>query len=149
MCRYERHFGSFSRYRNQTILEMVSIPTAMGILFIEIQWQGIILAPMWLCQGKMWKSKVKNIFSYHFPRWPVGVKPCYAVLKFPRLRNHFRLINNKNTATSSIRCCDQAFLQSMAFYIKIWTGIVSNNIISWSATNEILTYFHCELRFAS
>ena len=118
MCRYERHFRSFSRYQNPTILETVSIPTPMRILFIEIQWQGTILGPMCLCQGKMWKSKVKNIFSYHFPRWPVGVKPCHTVLKFPWLRNHLRLINNKNTATSSIRCCDQVFLQSMAFYEK-------------------------------
>ena len=37
-------------------------PILMRILFIEIQWHGIILAPMCLCQGKMWKSKVKNIF---------------------------------------------------------------------------------------
>ena len=28
---------------------------------------------MRLCSGKMWKSNVKNIFSYNFPRWPVGV----------------------------------------------------------------------------
>ena len=83
MCRYVRHFGSFSRYRNPTILETVSIPIAMRILFIEIQWQGIILTLMCLCQGKMRKSKVKNIFSYHFPHWPVGVKPCCAVLNFP------------------------------------------------------------------
>ena len=145
MCRYERHFGSFSRYRNPTILETVSIPTTMRILFIEIQWQGIILALMCVCQGKMWKSKVRNIFPYHFPRWPVGVKPCHGALKFPWLRNHLRLINNKNTATSSIRCCDQVFLQSIAFYVKIWTGMVSNNTISWSATYEILTYFHLEL----
>ena len=32
------------------------------------------LSPMRLCSGKMWKSNVKNIFSYNFPRWPVGVK---------------------------------------------------------------------------
>ena len=149
MCRYERHFGSFSRYCNPTILETVSIPTAMRILFIEIQWQGIILALMCLCQGKTWKSEVKNIFPYHFPRWPVGVKPCYAVLKFPPLRNLLRLINNKNTVTSSIRCWDQVFLQNMAFYVKIWTGLVSNNKISWSATYKTLTYFHRELRFVT
>ena len=29
---------------------------------------------MRLCSGQMWKSNVKNIFSYNFPRWPVGVK---------------------------------------------------------------------------
>ena len=140
----------FQGTATQQFLETVSIPTTMRILFIEIQWQGIILAPMCLCQGKMWKSKVKNVFSYHFPRWPVGVRPCYAVPKFPRLRDHLRLINHKNTATSSIRCCDQVFLQIMAFYVqKIWTGMVSNNKISWSATYEILTYFHRELRFVS
>ena len=130
MCRCEHHFGSI--YCNLTILETVSN---------RPQW-----APMCLCQGKMRKSKVKNIFSYHFPRWPVGVKPYHrttylcpyhTVLKFPWLRNHLRFINNKNTATSSIRCCDQVFLQSMAFYVKIWTGMVSNNTISWSATYEI------------
>ena len=136
-------------HRNPTILEMVSIPTAMRILFIEIQWQGIILAPMCLCQGKMGKSKVKNIFSYHFARWPVGVKPYHTVLKVPWLRNHLRLINKKNTATSSIWYCDQVILQSMAFYVKIWTGMASNNTISWSATYEILTYLHRELRFVS
>ena len=116
MCRYERYFGSF--YRNPTILEMVSTaiksvstPTVMRILFIEIQWQKIIIAPMCLCHGKMWKSKVKNIFSYHFPLWPVGVKPYHhVVLKFPWLRNHLKLINNKNTATFPIRCFDQVFL---------------------------------------
>ena len=41
------------------------------IFFIEIQGQKIILAPMCLCQGKMWKSYVKNIF--HIACWPVGV----------------------------------------------------------------------------
>ena len=35
---------------------------------------GKILPPMCLCSGKMWKSNVKNIFAYHFPFWPVGVK---------------------------------------------------------------------------
>ena len=59
MCRCERHFGSF--HHHPTIFNTMK-PTAMQILFIEIQWQGIILAPMCLCQGKMWKSKVKNIF---------------------------------------------------------------------------------------
>ena len=36
------------------------------IFFIEIQRQGIILAPMCLCEGKMWKSNVKNIFHTTF-----------------------------------------------------------------------------------
>ena len=39
-------------------------------------------------QGKMWKSNVKNIFSYNFPRWPVGVKSYRVVLKL--LRNHLK-----------------------------------------------------------
>ena len=42
-----------------------------SIFFIEIQRQGIILAPVCLCSGKMWKSNVKSIF--HTPCWPVGV----------------------------------------------------------------------------
>ena len=137
MCQYERHFGSFSRHRNPTILETVSIPTAMRILFTEIQWQGIILAPMCLCQGKMWKSKVKNIFSYHFPRWPVRVKPCHCdgprcttrYSSFPDCAITYRLSNNEKTATSSIQCWDEVFLQSMAFYVKISTRMVSNNTI--------------------
>ena len=41
--------------------------------------------------GKMWKSNVKNIFSYNFPRWPVGVKSYRVVLKL--LRNHLRPVN--------------------------------------------------------
>ena len=41
------------------------------IFFIEIQRQGMILAPIFLCYGKMQKSNVKNIF--HIPCWPVGV----------------------------------------------------------------------------
>ena len=41
---------------------------------------------MRLCSGKMWKSNVKNTFSYNFPRWPVGVKSYRVVLKL--LRNH-------------------------------------------------------------
>ena len=52
--------------------------------FIEIQRQGKILSPMRLCSGKMWKSNVKNIFSYNFPRWPVGVKSYRVVLKLLR-----------------------------------------------------------------
>ena len=49
------------------------------------------LAPMRLCSGKMLKSNVKNIFSYNFPRWPVGVKSYRVVLKL--LRNHLRPVN--------------------------------------------------------
>ena len=44
-----------------------------------------------LCSGKMWKSNVENIFSYNFPRWPVGVKSYRVVLKL--LRNHLRPVN--------------------------------------------------------
>ena len=47
--------------------------------FIEMQRQGQFLSPMRLCSGKMWKSNVKNIFSYNFPRWPVGVKSYRVV----------------------------------------------------------------------
>ena len=44
------------------------------IFFIEIQRQGIILAPMCLCWGKMWKSNVKNIFHI-----PCGLSECQQV----------------------------------------------------------------------
>ena len=47
-----------TQYRNPTILETVSIASESvktDNLFIEIQRQGIILAPMCLCKGKMWK----------------------------------------------------------------------------------------------
>ena len=73
--------------------------------FIEIQRQGIILGPMCLCLSKTWKSKAK-IFFHTISR--VG-------LKFPWLRNHVRLINNKST--SPIRCFDQGFLYSIVFYV--------------------------------
>ena len=63
-------------------------PHRWSPFFIEIQRQGKILSPMRLCSGKMWKSNVKNIFSYNFPRWPVGVKSYRVVLKL--LRNHLR-----------------------------------------------------------
>ena len=39
---------------------------------------------MRLCSGKMWKTNVKNIFSYDFPRWPVGVKSYHVVFKLLR-----------------------------------------------------------------
>ena len=90
MYRYEHHFGSF--YHNPTILEKVSILACKHVsgstrksFFIEIQWQGIILAPMCFCRGKMWKSHVTNIF--HIPHWPVGVTTGYSE-EFPWLRNH-------------------------------------------------------------
>ena len=63
-------------------------PHRWSPFFIEIQRQGKILSPMRLCSGKIWKSNVKNIFSYNFPRWPVGVKSYRVVLKL--LRNHLR-----------------------------------------------------------
>ena len=50
MYQYERHFGSF--YRNPTIFETVAIASKWvnaEIFFIEIQRQGIILAPVCLC----------------------------------------------------------------------------------------------------
>ena len=57
------------------------------IIFIEMQRQGIILALMCLCPGKMWKSHVKNVFR--IPRWPVGVKSNYVILRgVSWLRNH-------------------------------------------------------------
>ena len=144
MCRYERHFGSFYRY--PTILETVSIPTTMRILFFNTMSGNNSSTDVSIMIK--WEKQRWRIFLYHLPR-PVGVKQYQAVLKFPWLRNHLRLINNKNTATSSIRCCDQVFLQSMVFNVKIWTGMVSNNTISWSASYEMLTYFHCELGFIS
>ena len=55
---------------------------------------------MRLCSGKMWKSNVKNIFSYNFPRWPVGVKSYRVVLKL--LRNHLRQRpQTRNTSNSN------------------------------------------------
>ena len=39
------------------------------------------------CENQM----LKNIFSYNFPRWPVGVKSYRVVLKL--LRNHLRPVN--------------------------------------------------------
>ena len=88
MYRNERHFGSL--YHNPIILETVSIlaskhvnGSTQKIFYIKIQRQGIILAPMCLCQGKMWKSHVKNIF--HIPRWPVGGKSNYADDIFKRI----------------------------------------------------------------
>ena len=84
MYRYELHFGSF--YHNPTVLETVSIlaskhvnGSTRKIFFMEIQRQGISLAPMCLCQCQMWKSHVKNIS--HIPRWPVGVKSNYVILR--------------------------------------------------------------------
>ena len=68
------------------------------------------------------KIKGKECFSYNFRRW----SGCVC-LQFPWLRNHLRLINNKNT--SSIRCFDYVFLYSMLFYVTIWTGMVSNRYI--------------------
>ena len=44
------------------------------------------------------------------------------------------VINNKNA--SPIRRFDQVFLYSMVFYVNIWTGMASNNTISWSATYD-------------
>ena len=68
------------------------------------------------------KIKGKECFSYNFRRW----SGCVG-LQFPWLRNHLRLINNKNTSSS--RCFDYVFLYSMLFYVNIWTGMVSNRDI--------------------
>ena len=61
MYRDGRHFGSF--YLNPTILE--TIFDCLGqhgeFFFVEIQHE-IILAPMCLCQRKMWKWNVYTIF---------------------------------------------------------------------------------------
>ena len=113
---YECHFGSF--YRDPTIIETVSIAsqwvntfaqTDWKAVFNEIQRKGIFPAPMWLCWGKMWKSDVMNIFSYHFPRPCVAknatgqrrychgvVSSCCAIKHFyfqklARLINHVRI----------------------------------------------------------
>ena len=70
------------------------------IFFIEIQQQGIILAPMCLCEGKMWKSNVKNIC--HIPCRPVGVSTgqntwyagtnydCWLLNHLPHMPAHSR-----------------------------------------------------------
>ena len=55
-------------------------------------------------------------------------------LKNSWLSNHLRLINNKNTPP--IWCFNQVFLYSIVFYVNIWTGMASNNTISWSATYD-------------
>ena len=93
----------------------------------------------------MWKSIVTyfHISQVGLSEWNHTTR--YS--KFPWLRNRLKLINNKNT--SPIRCFDQVFLYSMVFHVKIGTRIASNNTISWSVTNEILTYFRRELEFAS
>ena len=65
----------------------------MITVFIEIQRQGKILPPTHLCSGKMLKSNVKNIFSYNFSRWPVGVKSYHLVLKL--LRNHLKPVKTR------------------------------------------------------
>ena len=119
---------------------------------------SMILKQMWISMNfqELWEPWLrKNVkmkgkeyfFSYHYPHWPVEVNSYHVVLKFPWLCNHLRLINNKNT--SLIWCFDQVFLYSMVFYVKRWTELASNNTISWSVTYKILTYFCCELGFAS
>ena len=61
-----------------------------GSTWIIFYWNtttGIILAPMCLWQGKMWKSNVKNIF--HIPLWPVGVKSNYVILRGVSWKRHY------------------------------------------------------------
>ena len=65
------HFESF--YRNPETVSIagkwVDTDRIENRFFIEIQRQGIILAPMCLCLGKNVKTKGKECFSYNFPRW--------------------------------------------------------------------------------
>ena len=82
----------------------------------------------------MWKSNVKNVFSYQFPCWSDVLLIAQSLTCLPG-----RLINNKNR--SPIRCFDQVFLKSMVFYVNIWTGIASNNTNSWSATYDSTEYW--------
>ena len=97
MYRYERNFDSFYRKSNNS--ETVSILSKWvntdlmddRRFLLKHNDREIFLSPMRLCSRKMWKSNVKNIFSYNFPRWPVGVKSYRVVLKL--LRNHLRPVN--------------------------------------------------------
>ena len=70
-----------------------STPTSwmIAVFYWNTTTGKFFLSPMRLCSGKMWKSNVKNIFSYNFPCWPVGVKSYRVVLKL--LRNHLRPVN--------------------------------------------------------
>ena len=77
----------------------------------------------------MWKSNIKNVFSYQFPRWSKVSLIAQSLTCLPG-----RLINNKKTYP--IRCFAQVFLCSRVFYVNIWTGMASNNTISWSATYD-------------
>ena len=81
----------------------------------------------------IWVLVCKNMYRYerYFPRW------SYVSLIAQSLT--CLLINNKNT--SPIRCFDQVFLYRMVFCVNIWTGMVSNNTISWSATNDSTEYW--------
>ena len=72
----------------------------------------------------------------------------YVGLKFPRLHNHLKTHQQRKYISDWM--FDQVFLYRMVFCVKIWTGIASNNTISWSATDDsILTYFRREHRFVS
>ena len=81
----------------------------------------------------IWVLVCKNMYRYerYFPHW------SYVSLIAQSLT--CLLINNKNT--SPIRCFDQVFLYRMVFCVNIWTGMVSNNTISWSATNDSTDLF--------
>ena len=97
MYRYERNFGSFStaiqQFRDGKWVNTDLMADRRFLLkyndrekfyhrCVCVQVRG---------SGKMWKSNVKNIFSYNFPRWPVGVKSYRVVLKL--LRNDLRPVN--------------------------------------------------------
>ena len=101
MYRYQHHFGLLYRNpprnsknfkgRRFRCCQYWNGSTEHGriFVFIEIQRQGINQSPMCLCEGKMWKSNVKNIFHIisRVAYWPVGVSN-HVVLKFSRLRHH-------------------------------------------------------------
>ena len=111
----------------------------------------------------MWKSKVKNILSYRFQRWPVFV--CVVFVNVKIKGKEYSFISFPTLACFCLCCVcmcvcrggipsfpDCAITWSWST-IKIHlrfdgtTGTASNNTISWSATYEIPTYFRFELVF--
>ena len=93
--------------------------------FIEIQRQGIILALVCLCKSKMWKSNVKNVFN-HFPRWS-EVSLIAQSLTGETHQTHLRF--DVSIKHFSIVWC-------FMYTVNIWTGMASNNTISWYATYD-------------
>ena len=95
--------------------------------FTEMQQQGIILGPMCLCQGKMWKSKVTNIFHITSN---VGLSEWFHTSRYSSFPDcTITKASSTIENTSPIRCFDQVFLYSMVFYVMMWTGMASNNTI--------------------